>query len=118
MSSRYGRNADGTLIVLDWGRPNGTHLVDSLNGRFVETACWNIFWVDAYIRGLPCGRQGTHSEHQGWVYYSTYAVRSWSDVRAVFDCYLGTGGYYQRVSFHVEEWLWTREEGWEWDDRV
>ena len=61
--------------------------------------------MDVYVRDI--------AGMQAWIFYSRYPVREWCDIRRVFDEYLGTAGPYARLSFHVEQWKWSMESGWE-----
>ena len=98
--------------VIYWGVANCTHLV----GMGTSVPCWRILRVSIWLRGFP--GQVPHHGDQGWWYYQEYWAGRWTAVREVFDCFFGTGGWYERVRFDVEEYLWTSEEGWDYDDQI
>ena len=98
------------LRVFDWGLATGTHLVD-VGHRVLDVECWRVLWVEAYVRDFAIGSEFAHEE--GWKHWATFPVLLWYEIPRVFHLFFGTMGLYRRVSFHVEEWVWTQEDGWE-----
>ena len=126
----YARDSTGS--VTHWGSPDGVHLVQvadaavthsheaqergyeeaHLHEQRVEAVpCWSVLWVSVWVIFAHSSMHG-----QGWQHYSTYAVEDYEAIRPVFDAYFGTAGLYNRARFEVEEWVWTREGGWEPED--
>ena len=95
------------LRVEDWG---------PATDRFViGWDCWRVIWVEAYVRDFT--RRSGFVHVKGWKHWATFPVLRWRHIPRVFHTWFGTLGLFRRVSFHVEEWIWTQEEGWKFDDQ-
>ena len=111
-------NDDGS--VRSWGAANDTMPVDVIYGtgsRVEEVECWRLLHVTAYVRDYV-GIQAPYKGDHGWDFYSSYWVNDWSEIQVVFQRFFDKGGFYHRVSFHVEVCYWNQSEGWSYDDRV
>ena len=110
-------NGDGSVFA--WGPANSTMLVDADDGAgagYQIVPSWRLLRVVAYVRGWT--RVGPCQGDYGWDFYCSYWVNRWENIVLVFDRFFGTGGLYERVSFHVEVCNWNSIEGWAYDDCV
>ena len=70
-----------------------------------------------YVRDFPDRRNG-HGINSGWKLWVRYPTKAFEDIHKLFELYLGTGGLYKRVSYCIEEWEWTEQNGWKDADHV
>ena len=113
--SYIGIEASG-IRVSDWGQSMRQE-VEHIRGLIHRVNYWDILWVDVYVRDFGYRNYRFHGART-WIFYSRYPVKECSEVRRVVDEHLGTAGLCKRVSFHVEQWMWSIENGWEVDDQV
>ena len=112
----YSLDADGNLLVTDWGQPSRQE-ADTIGDDIDVVEYWDILWVNVYVRDFAayfCSFRGD----RGWKHYACFPVKEWYYITDVFDEYLGTCGLYRRVSFQVELWSWSSQRKWEIDDQV
>ena len=113
----YKVNEANEIRVKAWGRSTRQEIERIGNQVMQRVNYWDILWVDVYVRDFANIYSGYHGV-KAWIFYRRYPVREWCDIRRVFDEYLCTAGLYARVSFHVEQWMWSMENEWEIDDQV
>ena len=113
----YELNDTNDLHVKHWGRPSKFDYIDCRDGLACEAATWVVFWVAVYVRDFPDPRRG-HGKNSGWILWVRYPAKAFEDIHKLFELYLGTGGLYMRVSYCIEEWEWTEQNGWKPADHV
>ena len=103
----YKKHVACELRVMNWGRSSRQE-ISNAEGLMQSVLYRDICWVDVYVRDFANIYSGYHGV-KAWIFYWRYPVREWCDIRRVFDEYLCTAGLYARVSFHVEQWMWSME---------
>ena len=93
-----------------WGRPTGFHIVE-VGKECIQVPCWKVLCVVVEMRD-------TLYQQTPWQFYASYPVKHWRNVEPVFTDLFGTAGLYHRRRFLVEEWVWTAEVGWEYNDQL
>ena len=93
------------------------YVICGTGSRVEEVECWRLLHVTAYVRDYV-EIQAPYKGDHGWDFYSSYWVNDWSEIQVVFQRFFDKGGFYHRVSFHVEVCYWNQSEGWSYDDRV
>ena len=103
------------LCVTDWGRPSMHEFVQQEKG--VE-GVWIVYWVSVYTRNFQGIRHSFPCGDRGWLLWTCYPVKTFNEMEQLFLRYLGTGGLYSRVCYHVEKWEWSEATGWQPADYV
>ena len=114
--------------VQDWGPSNAIREVDERYKpdpdidieltRVLRVPCWTLLRCSAEVRDFPKSRFSVYHGDHGWEPFADFWVADWGQIWTHFDDFYSTVGCYTRVSFRVERMHWTREEGWEYDDRI
>ena len=101
--------------VVDWGPPNSQYLrQESPNPPYVVD-CWKISSVQFWHR-YPYRCRWYDGER--WSFAGYFWCKDWQQIPILFDKYWATAGFYTRVSFCVEAYEWTWEEGLMYEDHV
>ena len=108
----------GTGDVVDYGEPNASFLYQILpdsTGGSVRVAieqrlCWKFYHVNVwYLRGSHVRGGGIIPWQSGLAYHAA----SWTAIQAVWRRYFETAGFYERVAWSCEQWMWSAEDGFE-----
>ena len=100
--------ADGRVV--DWGTPNDRYLPHRDGDPwpyFVPS--WTVLGVRVWVH-FPSGER--------WTPLGIFFCGEWSSIPFVFERFWSTAGFYARVSFCVEGFEWTWEDGWMNEDHI
>jgi hypothetical protein len=108
----------GTGDVADYGEPNGGFLYqtipDSTGGsvrlHIEQRPCWYFYHVNVWFsRGSHVVDGVSTPWHSGVSYHAA----SWNAVQVVWRRFFETAGFYERVAWSCEKWMWSAEDGFE-----
>ena len=98
---------DGYGIVVDWGDAN--HLIVLDPSDSTTTPAWKVIRVHVYKK-FSMSHSDAHEDR--WVYSHEFSVSHWKYIGEVYDRFYACCGVYKRISFFVETFLYTEEQGW------
>jgi hypothetical protein len=82
----------------------------SVGGGSEQRTCWYFYHVNVWFSLGSFARDGVSIPWHSGV---SYNAASWNAVQVVWRRFFETPGFYERVAWSCEQWMWSDEDGFE-----